>query len=446
MDSKTFDLAHLHLSGTSRAIQKKKKRRSFRDVHIVPLVAQWLKQNYDEDPDGSLPKDDIYQRYLQVCYDNSITPSKNNIFSKMLKKIFPQIRSRRLGPRGRGIPHYGGITPRNPNSTSSSSGSCVTTTNLIDVASLCTPTNNKTQQQQPPLTRAKALMQQQQLKNNKLEKNLRTDTKMHRERSNCLRPLLPRHHYNNNNEKSSSSSSVRRVAPSSPPASGCKDCEASAITSYIKEFEERVLFPRYLSRCCDGASRLQHAWPEKPNRSPQTGTGCLHEAMFEVLTLITHGLDLVWQICQDEKTEEKGREVATEELVHLRQQLEVRYGPVAAVVREKGWAAGGLVHVWLVSTLAAIQYATGQQALAVQTALLGLKVLEEWQLNAHDFTLGPGSLAVLEPLAVLLAEPDSQLYLIHLVTLLQQESPLSPVFAPHLRRFVSKWHVLLYQL
>src|SRR5689334_945187 len=32
----------------------------------------------------------------------------------MLKKIFPQIRSRRLGPRGKGVPHYVGISLRTP--------------------------------------------------------------------------------------------------------------------------------------------------------------------------------------------------------------------------------------------------------------------------------------------------------------------------------------------
>eukprot|EP01087_Luapelamoeba_hula_P017894 TRINITY_DN5693_c0_g1_i2.p1 TRINITY_DN5693_c0_g1~~TRINITY_DN5693_c0_g1_i2.p1 ORF type:complete len:705 (+),score=108.92 TRINITY_DN5693_c0_g1_i2:468-2582(+) len=68
-----------------------------------------MKRHYCADAEGSVPKEWIYNHYVELCEWQRLTPSKNNIFSKMLKKVFPGVRSRRLGPRGKGIPHYGGI-------------------------------------------------------------------------------------------------------------------------------------------------------------------------------------------------------------------------------------------------------------------------------------------------------------------------------------------------
>jgi len=77
----------------------------------------------------------FYNTYVKFCEDNNVTPSKNNIFSKMLKKIFPQIRSRRLGPRGKGVPHYGGISARNGSSPPVSSSTASTTSSSTSPSS-----------------------------------------------------------------------------------------------------------------------------------------------------------------------------------------------------------------------------------------------------------------------------------------------------------------------
>lgn len=62
----------------------------------------------------SVPKDSIYRRYVQHCREMEVVPKKSNIFGKMLKKMFPNIRPRRLGSAGNMVAHYAGITLRQP--------------------------------------------------------------------------------------------------------------------------------------------------------------------------------------------------------------------------------------------------------------------------------------------------------------------------------------------
>jgi hypothetical protein len=83
-----------------------------RPPQINPEVVTWIKQNYMEYSEGNIPKNSIYNDYLQMCTKKGIVPAKINIFTKYLKQVYPNIVNRRLGPRKHGIPHYGGIVKR----------------------------------------------------------------------------------------------------------------------------------------------------------------------------------------------------------------------------------------------------------------------------------------------------------------------------------------------
>src|SRR4051812_15067202 len=75
-------------------------------------ICNRLSKNYVVNAEESVPKDSIYRRYCLYCKENQVSPKKSNIFGKMLKKMFPNIRPRRLGSAGNMVAHYAGITLR----------------------------------------------------------------------------------------------------------------------------------------------------------------------------------------------------------------------------------------------------------------------------------------------------------------------------------------------
>eukprot|EP01087_Luapelamoeba_hula_P020119 TRINITY_DN6798_c0_g1_i2.p1 TRINITY_DN6798_c0_g1~~TRINITY_DN6798_c0_g1_i2.p1 ORF type:complete len:609 (-),score=94.28 TRINITY_DN6798_c0_g1_i2:260-2086(-) len=95
----------------------KKKRRS-PSLFIPPEFDSWLHEHYIINAEDSVSKDSIYRRYCLWCRDHELSPKKSNIFGKMLKKIFPNIRPRRLGSVGSMVAHYAGIALRVPVSCS----------------------------------------------------------------------------------------------------------------------------------------------------------------------------------------------------------------------------------------------------------------------------------------------------------------------------------------
>ncbi|KAL6064722.1 DNA-binding protein RFX2 isoform X2 [Balamuthia mandrillaris] len=94
------------------------------------LVYKWLKENYETAEESSLPRSALFDHYLQFCEEEGLESINAASFGKLIRTIFPQLKTRRLGTRGNSKYHYYGIrikptsklaSPTSDDSTSSSS-------------------------------------------------------------------------------------------------------------------------------------------------------------------------------------------------------------------------------------------------------------------------------------------------------------------------------------
>lgn len=69
----------------------------------------WLLNSCELSPTAVVPRNRIYARYVQVCADNSLTPLSPASFGKLVRILFPNLTTRRLGMRGQSKYHYCGI-------------------------------------------------------------------------------------------------------------------------------------------------------------------------------------------------------------------------------------------------------------------------------------------------------------------------------------------------
>lgn len=76
----------------------------------LPLVIQWIKENYEASGNSCIPKHLVYQHYKDFCEDNNIQFTNMANFGKIIRSVFPRLKTRRLGPRGKTKHHYHGIS------------------------------------------------------------------------------------------------------------------------------------------------------------------------------------------------------------------------------------------------------------------------------------------------------------------------------------------------
>nr|CAI5830252.1 unnamed protein product [Callosobruchus analis] len=69
----------------------------------------WIKTHLEEDPDISLPKQEVYNEYSDYCESNSIKPLSQADYGKVMKQVYPKVRARRLGTRGNSRYCYSGL-------------------------------------------------------------------------------------------------------------------------------------------------------------------------------------------------------------------------------------------------------------------------------------------------------------------------------------------------
>nr|XP_034329814.1 transcription factor RFX4-like [Crassostrea gigas] len=74
-----------------------------------PVVTKWLKSHFVVQPNNSLSRGDIFQAYIVHCERNNITHCNPATFGKILRSIFPDVKTRRIGTRGNSRYHYCGI-------------------------------------------------------------------------------------------------------------------------------------------------------------------------------------------------------------------------------------------------------------------------------------------------------------------------------------------------
>lgn len=77
---------------------------------------RWLSSNYEIADGVSLARSTLYSHYLSHCKDNSLEPVNPASFGKLIRSVFSNLRTRRLGTRGNSKYHYYGlrIKPSSP--------------------------------------------------------------------------------------------------------------------------------------------------------------------------------------------------------------------------------------------------------------------------------------------------------------------------------------------
>lgn len=161
----------LSVLGSDEDIEQELKRMAYEnaDMPLVDLAARirddygeghsiekyrqifgvvWLVRSCKANTDAVVPRNRIYARYVSVCADNSVKPLSPASFGKLVRILFPNIRTRRLGTRGQSKYHYCGVCligePSSPESQRRVSGTPHQIPNLsrdISQMSPDTPTN-----------------------------------------------------------------------------------------------------------------------------------------------------------------------------------------------------------------------------------------------------------------------------------------------------------------
>ncbi|CAL9701844.1 unnamed protein product [Knipowitschia caucasica] len=61
----------------------------------------WIRNHLEEYPETSLPKQEVYDEYKSFCDNLNYHPLSAADFGKMMKNVFPNMKARRLGMRGK---------------------------------------------------------------------------------------------------------------------------------------------------------------------------------------------------------------------------------------------------------------------------------------------------------------------------------------------------------
>ncbi|XP_038675048.1 DNA-binding protein RFX8-like isoform X1 [Scyliorhinus canicula] len=77
-----------------------------------PELVKWLLEHFYVCEGWSIPRGLIYQFYLEYCNHNRLNPINAATFGKLVRSVFSDLRTRRLGTRGCGRYHYEGIRVR----------------------------------------------------------------------------------------------------------------------------------------------------------------------------------------------------------------------------------------------------------------------------------------------------------------------------------------------
>ncbi|KAL5284425.1 RFX3 family protein [Megaselia abdita] len=83
---------------------------------IASETVRWLSSNYEIADGVSLARSTLYSHYLSHCKDNTLEPVNPASFGKLIRSVFSNLRTRRLGTRGNSKYHYYGlrIKPSSP--------------------------------------------------------------------------------------------------------------------------------------------------------------------------------------------------------------------------------------------------------------------------------------------------------------------------------------------
>lgn len=81
----------------------------FQEYGKTPFVIEWLQETYEPFEGISLPRSNLYSQYVEFCRGCHVDPVNAASFGKIIRAVFPTLKTRRLGTRGNSKYHYYGI-------------------------------------------------------------------------------------------------------------------------------------------------------------------------------------------------------------------------------------------------------------------------------------------------------------------------------------------------
>eukprot|EP00049_Salpingoeca_infusionum_P007161 m.116316 g.116316 ORF g.116316 m.116316 type:complete len:576 (+) comp13604_c0_seq1:243-1970(+) len=74
-----------------------------------PATVIWLHENFEACEDRSLGREPLYNHYCEHCKSLNQEPVNQASFGKLIRSVFPDLKTRRLGTRGNSKYHYYGV-------------------------------------------------------------------------------------------------------------------------------------------------------------------------------------------------------------------------------------------------------------------------------------------------------------------------------------------------
>ncbi|GEQ70351.1 hypothetical protein JCM33374_g4027 [Metschnikowia sp. JCM 33374] len=87
------------------------------EKHHQVFGLAWLNESCEASPAAVVPRNRIYSRYVQVCGQYTLSPLMPAAFGRLVRLLFPNLATRRLGMRGKSKYHYCGVKLKGENSS-----------------------------------------------------------------------------------------------------------------------------------------------------------------------------------------------------------------------------------------------------------------------------------------------------------------------------------------
>ncbi|GIY27625.1 DNA-binding protein RFX6 [Caerostris darwini] len=104
-DASTLSVNTVHFNEKKDFARKPKDKKG----QSIMKTIKWLRANYCSCPEVCLPREIIYDHYLEFCRNEKISSACKATFGKLIRNTFPEVTSKRLGARGHSKYHYNGI-------------------------------------------------------------------------------------------------------------------------------------------------------------------------------------------------------------------------------------------------------------------------------------------------------------------------------------------------
>ncbi|KAM9907648.1 hypothetical protein OXX79_000840 [Metschnikowia pulcherrima] len=91
------------------------------DRHHQIFALAWLSQACEAAPAAVVPRNRIYARYVQMCGEYTLGPLMPAAFGRLVRLLFPNLTTRRLGMRGKSKYHYCGVKLRGDHNSQAAS-------------------------------------------------------------------------------------------------------------------------------------------------------------------------------------------------------------------------------------------------------------------------------------------------------------------------------------